>query len=127
MEKKNETLNDVMRSPLLDRPDKHIGRGSGRKKKGRKKIDVRTQLRLPSRRMMTTRRPEWRCVAKTCGKLGHWIQHHEFECVNNRICRKIDGSAFCVKPYAQMLMEYKIQLTMEMYSSSLNQIFRHFK
>ena len=67
LEKKNETLNDVMSSPLLDRPDRHVGRGSGRKKKGRKKIDVRTQLRLPSRRMMTTRRPEWRCVAKTCG------------------------------------------------------------
>ena len=111
----------------LDRPDKHVGRSSGSKRKGKKKIDVKAYLRLPSRKVMTTRRPEWREVAKTCGKLGHWIQHHTFECVNNRICREIEGSAFCVKSYAQMLMQYKIQLTMDMYNSSLNLINRHFR
>ena len=97
------------------------------REKERKKIEMKTQLRMPSRKAMTTRRPEWREVAKTCGKLGHWIQHHTFECVNNRICKVIADSVFCVKSYAQMLMQYKIQLTIEMYNSSINLINRHFR
>ena len=114
LEKKENTLESVLCSPLLDR---YAG----------KKIDVQIQMRLPSRKVMTTRRPEWRCVAKICGKWGHWIQHHTHECVNDKICRKIDGTVFCVKSYIQMLMQHKIQLTMEMYNRTLNLIIRTFR
>ena len=55
------------------------------------------------------------------------IQHHRHECVNDKICKPIPDTAFCVKSYAQMLMQYKIQLTMEMYSSSINLINRQFR
>ena len=95
LEKEDNSLQGLLSSPILDIQDRHVGRGSNARRKGRKKTEIKTQLRLPSRKVMTTRRPEWREVATTCGKLGHWVQHHTFECVNNRICKTIADTVFC--------------------------------
>ena len=44
-----------------------------------------------------------------------------------RICKLIPDTVFCVKSYAQILMQYKVQLTADMYDSTVNLIHRQFK
>ena len=52
----------------------------------------RDYSKVPTKNVLSVRHPYWRYVATRCPKLGHIIQHHEFQC-KTQGCSRLEDTA----------------------------------
>ena len=86
-----------------------------------KKTNNKKYCGMPTKTMLTIRHPFWRQFATKCPKLGHVIQHHEFQCCLPE-CVKISDTDFCVKPIHQLCLTYGCKLSKSDYNILVSKV-----